>query len=77
VGFLEKHFSKVGQGDLDTFRESDAAGYDVTLLASVTFDTFQQHTAVKTAAACGQLVAVFAFLAEWFVYGNAVCRWGP
>ena len=32
VGFLEKHFSKVGQGDLDTFRESDAAGYDVTLL---------------------------------------------
>jgi hypothetical protein len=32
VGFLEKHFSKVGQGDLDTFRESDAASYDVTLL---------------------------------------------
>jgi hypothetical protein len=32
VGFLEMHFSKVGQGDLDTFRESDAAGYDVTLL---------------------------------------------
>ena len=32
VEFLEKHFSKVGQGDLDTFRESDAAGYDVTIL---------------------------------------------
>lgn len=32
VGFLEKHFSKVGQGDLDTFRESEAAGYDVTIL---------------------------------------------
>lgn len=32
VGFLEEHFSKVGQGDLDTFRESEAAGYDVTIL---------------------------------------------
>ena len=32
VEFLEKHFSKVGQGDLDTFRESEAAGYDVTNL---------------------------------------------
>jgi hypothetical protein len=32
VGFLEQHFSKVGQGDLDTFREPDAAGYDVTIL---------------------------------------------
>ena len=32
VGFLEEHFSKVGQGNLDTFRESEAAGYDVTIL---------------------------------------------
>jgi hypothetical protein len=32
VGFLEKHFSKVGQGDLGTFRESEAAAYDVTIL---------------------------------------------
>ena len=32
VGFLEKHFRKVGQGDLDTFRESDGASYDVTIL---------------------------------------------
>lgn len=32
VGFLEEHFSKVGQGDLDTFRESEAASYDVTIL---------------------------------------------
>jgi len=32
VEFLERHFSKVGQGDLDTFRESEAAGYDVTIL---------------------------------------------
>jgi len=32
VGFLDQHFSKVGQGDLDTFRESEAAGYDVTIL---------------------------------------------
>jgi hypothetical protein len=24
VGFLEEHFSKVGQGDLDTFREAEA-----------------------------------------------------
>src|ERR1700690_4593745 len=32
VGFLEEHFSKVGQGDLDPFRESEAAAYDVTIL---------------------------------------------
>ena len=32
MGFLEQHFSKVGQGDLDTFRESEGAGYDVTIL---------------------------------------------
>ncbi len=32
VGFLGQHFTQVGQGDLDTFRESDAAGYDVTIL---------------------------------------------
>jgi hypothetical protein len=32
VEFLEKHFGQVGQGDLDTFRESEAAGYDVTIL---------------------------------------------
>ncbi len=32
VGFLEKHFTKVSQGDLDTFRESEAADYDVTIL---------------------------------------------
>jgi hypothetical protein len=32
VGFLEEHFSKVGQENLDTFRESEAAGYDVTIL---------------------------------------------
>ncbi len=30
--FLNQHFSKVGQGDLDKFRETDAADYDVTLL---------------------------------------------
>jgi hypothetical protein len=32
VGFLEQHFIKVGQGDLNTFRESEGAGYDVTIL---------------------------------------------
>jgi hypothetical protein len=32
VGFLKEHFSKVGQGDLDTFRESEAVAYDVTIL---------------------------------------------
>ena len=32
VGFLEKHFAKVGQGDLDAFSESDGAAYDVILL---------------------------------------------
>ena len=32
VGLLQQHFTKVGQGDLDTFRESDAAGYAVTIL---------------------------------------------
>jgi hypothetical protein len=32
VELLEQHFAKVGQGDLDTFGESDAAGYDVTIL---------------------------------------------
>lgn len=32
VGFLEKHFAKVGQGDLDAFSEPDGAAYDVTIL---------------------------------------------
>ncbi len=31
-GFLEQHFTKVAQGDLDTFSEADPAGYDVTIL---------------------------------------------
>ncbi len=32
VGFLEQHFTRVAQGDLDQFKESEGAGYDVTLL---------------------------------------------
>jgi hypothetical protein len=32
VEFLEKSFVKVGQGDLDAFRERDAEGYDVVIL---------------------------------------------
>ncbi len=32
MAFLEQHFTRVGQGDLDAFREPDAAGYDVTIL---------------------------------------------
>ncbi len=32
VAFLNRHFTKVGQGNLDAFREADAADYDVALL---------------------------------------------
>jgi len=32
VGFLEQHFAKVGQGDLDKFGEQDVEGYDVVIL---------------------------------------------
>jgi hypothetical protein len=32
VQFLDQHFAKVEQGDLDAFRETDGAGYDVTIL---------------------------------------------
>ncbi len=32
VAFLEQHFIRVGQGDLDAFQESDTAGYQVTIL---------------------------------------------
>jgi hypothetical protein len=32
VQFLGGHFAKVEQGDLDTFREAEAATYDVTIL---------------------------------------------
>lgn len=32
VDFLEKHFVKVGRGNLDAFRESDVDGYDAVIL---------------------------------------------
>jgi hypothetical protein len=32
VDFLEKHFVKVGRGNLDAFRESDVEGYDAVIL---------------------------------------------
>lgn len=32
IGFLKAHFTRVGQGNLETFAEKDAAGYDVVIL---------------------------------------------
>ncbi len=32
VGFLEKHFAKVGKGDLNKFDVKDAEGFDVVVL---------------------------------------------
>jgi len=32
VAFLEKHFTKVVKGDLDTFKEKDAEDFDVVIL---------------------------------------------
>ncbi len=32
VGFLEKHFTKVGKGDLDKFEAKDANDFDVVIL---------------------------------------------
>ena len=36
--------------------------------SSLTFDTFQQDSAVKATTSCGQEVAVFAFLADRLVF---------
>ena len=45
VGFLEKHFTKVGKGDLEEFKQEQANDYDVVIMdVLMTIKNYAIHT---------------------------------
>ena len=51
-----------------------ALGLPIEQTSVLTFGAFQQRTALKATTACGQVVAVFAFLAERLVFRAGLVR---